>query len=89
MLIISSLQLVDPKGVHDELFVERLALTFFDLADEVGLEAGFRHVDPAALGRPVHIARRYLRLRHKRNAAIAEISETYGVPRRFGIRRLM
>ena len=42
-------------------------------------------MDPATLGGPVHIARRNLRLRDKRNTTVTEVGETDCVPGGLGI----
>ena len=80
------LQLADAQQVEGELLVECLALALADLPQEVLFEADLGGMHPLARRRPVDVARRNLRLRHERDAAIAEIGEADRIPPRDGLR---
>ncbi len=74
--------------LQQEAFIERLALAAADLAQEVFLEPDFCQMHPGAFRRPVHVARRDLRLGDEGDAAVTEIGEADGVPGRLRARFL-
>ncbi|MPL80122.1 hypothetical protein SDC9_26015 [bioreactor metagenome] len=78
--LLCRLQLVDAEHLHRRLLIEGFRGALAQLVHEVALEALLRPVHPFALRRPVHVARRDLRLRHEDDALIAEIGEADRVP---------